>query len=95
MYPFIRLATTIGKSSIKALSGNTLATTDIGQVEFVCNINDIDNFLEMNNGRILTLFDLGRNDFAIRSGLGKIIATSLGLGRGRQQHSISQTRATV
>lgn len=71
MYPFVRLATTIGKSTFKNLTGNRIAATDTAFVDFMCNVNDIDNFLEMNNGRILTLFDLGRNDFAIRSGLGK------------------------
>lgn len=76
MYPFIRLAKTIGKSSYQAIKGKTITPTDTSQVEFICSINDIDNFLEMNNGRILTLFDLGRNDFAIRSGLGKKLLTN-------------------
>ncbi|OOS23178.1 acyl-CoA thioesterase [Moraxella pluranimalium] len=80
MYPFIRLGTGIGKSIYHTLKGDTLGVTDTGEVSFVCNINDIDNFLEMNNGRILTLFDLGRNDFAIRTGLGKkLIANRWGL----------------
>ena len=38
---------------------------------FRCSLTDIDNFLEMNNGRVFTLYDFGRTDFAIRSGLGK------------------------
>lgn len=80
MYPFIRLGTGIGKSIYHTLKGDTLSVTDTSEVSFVCNINDIDNFLEMNNGRILTLFDLGRNDFAIRTGLGKkLIANRWGL----------------
>ncbi|MDO4894707.1 acyl-CoA thioesterase [Moraxella sp.] len=76
MYPFIRLAKTVAKSSYQAIKGKTITPTDTSQVEFICSINDIDNFLEMNNGRILTLFDLGRNDFAIRSGLGKKLLTN-------------------
>lgn len=76
MYPFIRLGTGIGKSIYHTLKGETLGVTDTGEVSFVCNVNDIDNFLEMNNGRILTLLDLGRNDFAIRTGLGKKLLTN-------------------
>ncbi|OOR87978.1 thioeseterase [Moraxella caviae] len=71
MYPFIRLGTSIAKSMLSNRQGKTLAITDTSEVHYVCNINDIDNFLELNNGRVLTLFDLGRNDFAIRTGLGK------------------------
>lgn len=71
MYPFLRLAKTIAKSSLDYKKGNTLTLTDTSELKLVANINDIDNFFEMNNGRIFTLFDLGRTDFAIRSGLGK------------------------
>ena len=38
-----------------------------------CWPNDLDNNLHMNNGRYLTLMDLGRMDLLIRSGLGKAI----------------------
>lgn len=75
MYPFLRLAKNIVSSSIaykkSKKSGRVLGLTDTTEYHFTANVNDIDNFLEMNNGRILTLFDLGRNDFAIRTGLGK------------------------
>lgn len=71
MYPFIRLGTTAIKSLIHQSQGKTLKLTDTGEITLTANVNDIDNFLEMNNGRIFTLFDLGRNDFAIRSGLAK------------------------
>ena len=71
MYPFLRLAKTVLKSSLDFKNGNTLTLTDTSEFKFTANINDIDNFLEMNNGRIFTLFDLGRTDFAIRTGLGK------------------------
>lgn len=71
MYPFLRLSSTIAKSTWQQFRGESLTATDTSTVNFICNINDIDNFLEMNNGRILTLFDLGRTDFAIRTGLGK------------------------
>lgn len=71
MYPFLRLTKTILKSSLNFKKGNILHLTDVSEFYFTANINDIDNFLEMNNGRIFTLFDLGRTDFAIRTGLGK------------------------
>ncbi len=80
MYPFIRLTTTTAKSIYQTIKGDTLAITDTSTVHYRCNINDIDNFMEMNNGRILTLFDLGRTDFAIRTGLGKkLLAQRWGL----------------
>lgn len=71
MYPFLRLAKTLTKSSLAFKKGETLSLTDTSEFHFTANVNDIDNFLEMNNGRIFTLFDLGRFDFAIRTGLGK------------------------
>ncbi|OOS07487.1 Acyl-CoA thioesterase FadM [Moraxella cuniculi DSM 21768] len=80
MYPFIRLGKTIAKSTLLQLQGKTLAPTDTSEISFVSGIHDIDNFLEMNNGRIFTLFDLGRTDFAIRTGLGKkLLANRWGL----------------
>lgn len=80
MYPFLRLAKTIAKSSLEYKKGDTLSLTDSSELKLVANINDIDNFFEMNNGRIFTLFDLGRTDFAIRSGLGtKLIKHRWGL----------------
>ena len=71
MYPFLRLTKTIINGIHQNLKGNTLDITDTSEIKLIANINDIDNYLEMNNGRILTLFDLGRTDFAIRTGLGK------------------------
>lgn len=71
MYPFLRLGTHAIKSAIKQKQGHSLQLTDTSEITLTANINDIDNFFEMNNGRIFTLFDLGRNDLAIRSGLAK------------------------
>lgn len=75
MYPFLRLTQNIISSATayhkSKKSGTLIGLTDTTEYRFIANINDIDNFFEMNNGRILTLFDLGRNDFAIRTGLGK------------------------
>lgn len=42
---------------------------DTHVMEMRCLPVDIDGFLEMNNGRILTLFDLGRFALSIRMGL--------------------------
>lgn len=75
MYPFLRLTQNIISSATayhkSKKSGTLIGLTYTTEYRFIANINDIDNFFEMNNGRILTLFDLGRNDFAIRTGLGK------------------------
>lgn len=71
MYPFLRLGTHAIKSAIKQKQGHSLQLTDTSEITLTANINDIDHFFEMNNGRIFTLFDLGRNDLAIRSGLAK------------------------
>lgn len=80
MYPFLRFGKTILQSSLKNVRGQQLSIEDTGEITTISNFNDIDNFLEMNNGRILTLFDLGRMDFAIRTGLGtKLLQKRWGL----------------
>ena len=71
MYPFIRYATTIAHAALQVKKGNTLEFDDVSEIILRCRLTDIDNFLEMNNGRVLTLYDLGRTDFAVRTGLGK------------------------
>ena len=71
MYPFIRYAATIAHAALKVKKGNTLTLKETSEITFRCRLSDIDNFLEMNNGRVFTLYDLGRMDFAVRTGLGK------------------------
>lgn len=71
MFPFIRFGKTIIKSTLAYKKGDTLDLDDTSELDFVAGVGDIDAFFEMNNGRILTLFDLGRTDFAIKVGLGK------------------------
>ncbi|MDO4224013.1 MAG: acyl-CoA thioesterase [Acinetobacter sp.] len=71
MYPFLRWGKTIVQSVYQNYRGHSLNLYDTSEIEMYANPSDIDNFLEMNNGRIFTLFDLGRMDFAIRTGLGK------------------------
>ena len=71
MYPFIRYAATIAHAALRVKKGHTLTLDGVSEIHFRCRLSDIDNFLEMNNGRVLTLYDLGRTDFAVRTGLGK------------------------
>lgn len=71
MYPFIRYASTIAHAALQVKKGNTLTLKETSEIRFRCRLTDIDNFLEMNNGRVFTLYDLGRMDFAVRTGLGK------------------------
>ncbi|GAA5190259.1 acyl-CoA thioesterase [Ferrimonas gelatinilytica] len=69
MYPLLRLLTT----SIRALRAPAMPPDGVAETHFRCRPWDLDMFMEMNNGRVLTLYDLGRFDFAIRSGLAKTL----------------------
>lgn len=71
MYPFYRYTKSIVKAIVAQKKGDTVGLEDVATMQFRCSLTDIDNFLEMNNGRVFTLYDLGRTDFAVRSGLGK------------------------
>ena len=72
MYPFIRLA----KDIFFVRRMPPLAKfTDIHESRHICWPWDLDMFMELNNGRTLTLYDLGRFAAAQRSGLvGALIA---------------------
>ncbi len=65
MYPFFRLFCTIQR----ARKRSKLANNEPSQIEFYCHPWDLDLFNEMNNGRIATLYDLGRMDLGVRTGL--------------------------
>lgn len=65
MYPFIRLA----KDMFFARIADPLPTLGTHVSYHRCWPQDIDGFLEMNNGRILTILDLGRAILAKRVGL--------------------------
>jgi len=65
MYPFLRLA----KESLKARRAPRLGLFGTHVGRHLCWPWDLDMWLEMNNGRILTLFDLGRIALARRTGL--------------------------
>lgn len=65
MYPIIRFA----KEVIKFRNAPALATLEAHVSTHRCWPWDLDPWVELNNGRTLTLFDLGRIPLAIRSGL--------------------------
>lgn len=69
MYPFARTLAIAAKESRKP----RLGLYDTHVMAMRCWPFDIDYFLEMNNGRILTLFDLGRTALAIRIGLWDVL----------------------
>lgn len=65
MYPLIRFA----KEVIKFRKAPPLGPTDTHVSHHMCLPWDIDPWMELNNGRTLTLFDLGRIPLAMRTGL--------------------------
>lgn len=69
MYPITR--TILGAA--KALAAPSLPVDGISEMHFRCRPWDLDMFLEMNNGRVLTLYDLGRFDLSIRTGFAKAL----------------------
>ena len=68
MYPVGRLLHTIMKAK-RGQRKEPVAFDAVGELTFRCRPWDLDLFMEMNNGRILTLYDLGRFDLSIRCGL--------------------------
>lgn len=65
MYPFIRMA----KEMIVSYRQSPLAMGDVHISHHICWPWDLDIWMELNNGRTLTLYDLGRIPLAKRSGL--------------------------
>lgn len=65
MYPFLRLGWTLTKAR-KLPPMNPL---DVHVSHHRCRLVDCDIFGEMNNGRILTLYEMGRFEAAVRMGL--------------------------
>jgi acyl-CoA thioesterase FadM len=64
MYPFVRLALETLKHRNRPLG---LAETHVS--EHICWPWDLDPWMELNNGRTLTLFDLGRMPLSVRLGI--------------------------
>lgn len=58
---------------LAALAGGRIAPLGESVVRLRVWINDLDTNLHMNNGRYLTVMDLGRLDFIVRTGLGGIM----------------------
>lgn len=67
MYPFFRLA----KSVVQGALDTRIGFTNPSEMVFWTRPYDMDWLLELNNGRILTLCDVGRIHLAMRTGLGK------------------------
>lgn len=65
MYPYLRLTKVIAT----AFLGPSLELDDVSRKRFLVWPTDVDIYPEMNNGRHLTIMDLGRADFTIRSGI--------------------------
>ncbi len=69
MYPFLKFISVLLKAGQKPASH----ITDQGHIAMRAMPWDMDMFAELNNGRILTFYDLGRFDFAVTSGLMKVL----------------------
>lgn len=69
MYPFVRLA----KEFFVHRNAPKLPVISTHVSYHRCWPQDIDGFMEMNNGRILTVLDLGRSVLAQRVGLIKVL----------------------
>lgn len=65
MYPFVRMMKDLWKSRRAAPIG----ITDTHRSRHICWPWDLDFWAELNNGRTLTLYDLGRIPMAVRAGL--------------------------
>jgi acyl-CoA thioesterase FadM len=66
MFPFVRLIKDVFLASRQPRFAQL---TDIHVSRHICWPQDLDVFLELNNGRALTLYDLGRIAMAQRAGL--------------------------
>ena len=51
MYPFFRYGKAIVQAVVAKTTSAKLDFTGTSEIEFRCSLTDIDNFLEMNNGR--------------------------------------------
>lgn len=69
MYPLFRL----GSVCLRAALSKTIEFDSVSKTSFWSMPWDMDPMLEMNNGRILTLYDLGRFDLTIRTSFFKTL----------------------
>ncbi|HBZ45179.1 MAG TPA: thioeseterase [Maritimibacter sp.] len=70
MYPFVRMI----KEMIVARNAEPLPLTGTHVSHHICWPWDLDIWMELNNGRTLTIFDLGRIPLAQRAGLIRALA---------------------
>ncbi len=70
MYPFVRLIKEVWKASRQP----ALGLFDTHLSHHICWPWDIDPWMELNNGRTLTLYDLGRVPLSIRTGFRRAVA---------------------
>jgi len=69
MYPYLRLLKVVACASL----GKRQEFGTVGTLRMFVWPSDIDFYPEMNNGRHLTLMDLGRIDLAVRTGLFRLV----------------------
>ena len=69
MYPYLRLAAELWAARFAP----ALAVTDTHVSRHRCWPQDLDPWRELNNGRTLTLYDLGRIPLAVRTGLARVV----------------------
>ncbi|MGL6212070.1 MAG: acyl-CoA thioesterase [Paracoccaceae bacterium] len=67
MYPYIRMFHQLSK-----FKGRPMGLFDTHISHHMCWPQDIDPWMELNNGRALTLYDLGRVPMAVRMGFDKL-----------------------
>lgn len=68
MYPWFRFL----KELIKQSRAPKIGALDPHESHHICWPWDLDPWIELNNGRTLTLYDLGRMPMALRNGLAKV-----------------------
>lgn len=72
MYPFVRMA----KEAFKFRNAPALPILGVHVSQHVCWPWDIDPWMELNNGRTLTLYDLGRIPLSMRTGLVHVLRSN-------------------
>ncbi|WP_135447507.1 MULTISPECIES: acyl-CoA thioesterase [Tabrizicola] len=69
MYPFLRMFRAMARARRQA----PLGIFDTHEDSLICWPWDLDPWVELNNGRTLTLYDLGRLPLGVRTGLHRIL----------------------
>ncbi|MBN1829538.1 MAG: thioesterase family protein [Deltaproteobacteria bacterium] len=93
MYPYFRMLAML----IKAHGGPLISMRDETELKLRVWPSDIDFYPELNNGRHLTIMDLGRIDLVVRSGLFRILrekkwGLSVGGASVRYRHRLQAFR---